>query len=419
MPFKMLSKVRLGMCSGICSLVSATMSLLAGCSVYHSSVNEGDSSSLGEGAVLAHGALQPYFLPRGFIRLEIKETKAAKQDESSKKTAAGGATGNDESDSGKTAAADTKATGKGSNDATPTTPVEPTLPDMPVTDVAAAWSGTAQIHIRLTTILAPDHRRGPIYSRFVGNALSHDQPKLDVNERHLLSSTTTTTEDKSAQIISDLTDTAINIVKIGSLRMAPAPQKEVITEPIDIDITFDPMDFEAVRRVNDSISSSTGFSVHVNGQQSRDYIAFRHSQPEEAGLRFRLPMACDVVLEFGRSTKQAKRIVHSATLPDPSREYLFVVSRGAFISKTTHIRVKDGMARGFDVDKPSEIQGFTGMLVNITGKIVAVPKDLLSARIEYTKKEKELSDSQLELLKAQQANEAALKAQSSPSPPPH
>jgi hypothetical protein len=422
--------------------LTATLGLAA-CSVYRSSVVSNDASDPSQSAVVAHGSLQPYFLPRGFVRLEIKQigeatlikkqelptpaksaTPSEQQNDATKVEGASPTPNSTPKDDSANPKGDVKEPKTDSGG--PAAPIEPALPDMPVTDIATAWAGTTQVHIRMTTVLAPDYRRGPIYSRFVGSVLSHDQPKLDVNERHLLSSSTTTTEDKTPQILEDLTDVTVNVMKTFAQTAIRGvlPPKEIPVFPIDVDVTFDPMDSRAVSRINQLIAD-THFYVAVNGHENGPYnVPPASTKAEEGGLRFRLPMACDVVLIYHKQN-QAKRIVHSATVPDPSREYLFVVSRGAFISKTTHIRVKDGMARGFDIDKPSELQGLTGSLVAITGKIVSVPKDLLSLRVDYKKQETSLTeaekqyyDTQKQLLESQHAYAAALKGEPTPTPRP-
>lgn len=405
----------LSMTSAAAICVTALLGFAA-CSVYRSSASFASPADPSRSLVVAHGALQPYFLPRGFVRLEIKEVGQASTPTPAPKPKDGSSTVQD------TEAASAPPRSK-SETGSPVTPVDPVLSDMPVTDVATAWKGTTQVHIRMTTILAPDYRRGPIYSRFVGNVLSHDQPQLNVNERHLLSSTTTTTEDKTPQILEDLTDVFVDVAKFASARSVLA-HKEVPEVPIDIDQTFDPTCKSEVGKVNGALGE-VGFELQVDGGAAGQAQApSDKTKVEEGGLRFRLPSACDLVLTYN-GPRQGKRVVHSATLPDPAREYLFVVSRGAFISKTTHLRIKDGMTRGFDVDKPSELQGLTGTLVAIAGKIVSLPKDLLTVRVNYKNEQKNLTTAeqqyyaaQKQLLDAQREYAAALHPQPAPSVTP-
>lgn len=104
-------------------------------------------------------------------------------------------------------------------------------------------------------------------------------------------------------------------------------------------------------------------------------------------------------------------------LPDKNAPFCFVVSRGAFIKKTTTLTITDGVLQGIHIEKPSEIAGLVKIPLDISQKIADLPKGLLSARVDYVTSENNLLtqqaavlEGQAKVIKAQQALEALRKS---------
>jgi hypothetical protein len=96
-----------------------------------------------------------------------------------------------------------------------------------------------------------------------------------------------------------------------------------------------------------------------------------------------------------------KTRIFSVVLPDKHAPFHYVLSRGAFIKKTTSLTITDGILQGIHIEKPSEIAGFVKIPLDISQKIADLPKGLLTARVEYVTAENNLISQQASLLAAQ------------------
>lgn len=97
----------------------------------------------------------------------------------------------------------------------------------------------------------------------------------------------------------------------------------------------------------------------------------------------------------------------SATVPDLSTIIKVPVRRGYFIKKQQLPAFSNGLLLSNTINKPSEIEAFASIPINIFKAIFSIPAQLLQFRIIRNKQETEYEKSALELVKARAATREA------------
>lgn len=208
------------------------------------------------------GAGLPYFLPKGLIHIVITETKRAA-----------------------TAKSETSTSTQDAGSASTTTDGSTEDSTQQVSASAAKVEPVSITRvIKVEAIIVADKDHGAKSVRYVPNALQDDVADLKVNPNtSLLQTTTSTSTDQTAAIISDVVQTGVNIVRAtqafgavasSTRRVAPSPGATPVPyRPLDLDITFEPENWASEYR-----------RIEANLQQSGIDIKVRPtlSPPEEA-----------------------------------------------------------------------------------------------------------------------------------------
>jgi len=97
--------------------------------------------------------------------------------------------------------------------------------------------------------------------------------------------------------------------------------------------------------------------------------------------------------------------VFSCTVPDLSTVIKIPVKRGYFIKKQQQPKFSNGLLVSNTINKPSEIEAFASIPINIGKAILTIPAQLLQFKINRNKQETEYEKSVLELVKARMATQ--------------
>lgn len=246
---------------------------------------------------------QPYFLPKGLIHLVVKPE-------------GGGG--------------DSSATAAANNNTNVITVNTAASPEKKAAEKATDL-GTEPVAYKITVerVLVADPLAGPYFARYEQNWLYAEGVSVGVTDEGLLSTVNTTASDRTAQVISNLEDTAINVAKFaaqGGLASArivaeatPPPIPRVRYKRLNIDVTFDPLDpaqranveslFERIEipnaeEGNTILVSPFLFSMHTAAKLGHEL------QPKAAkqhGLWFRETMP--VRLDFRQNSEEFRAAV--------------------------------------------------------------------------------------------------------------
>lgn len=293
---------------------------LAGCSTY----NTLDSSRCVNGVDETEGKYgQPYYLPKTLMRLTIRP--AGKGGEESKPAAATNV--NTVTGGPVTVTVGGEKVVPGAAGAQQPTPVlagpgavvgnaRPSTPPTTTTPAADPPPGSIKYVITLTTETVPDYASGVLYLKQTPNWFYSEETKIAVNEKNLLTTTDTTSSDRTAQVIYNLADTAANITKAlmasmdvggGSGARARGVVKDVRYKTLNIDVRFDPFDETERRKVQALFGDSATSAKGVRYISPLD-ILFRwpgggktpvsrgKAPTRKNGIFFRDPMTLEVVI---------------------------------------------------------------------------------------------------------------------------
>lgn len=227
---------------------------------------------------------QPYYLPKGLIHLVIKQEANSTPKSATPSTAS---TGNNNSQ------VVTVNTATANPNSTPTDTTD---------------SGTLPYAYTITVerVIVPDLTTGPYLARYEQNWLYAENISISVTDDGLLSTVSTTASDRTAQILSNLEDTAINVAKFTALAALTNQPEEATPRPpqvrykrLNIDVTFDPLDPKSVGDVqqlfnDETVTNSTEGNTYLISpfkfELTSPYWAaqpLRPKQPTNSGLLFR------------------------------------------------------------------------------------------------------------------------------------
>lgn len=278
---------------------------------------------------------------------------------------------------------------------------------------------------------------------YIPNALMADDIKYGVNSKGLLETVNITTEDRTADIISKLAEapqlilgtsagaskapntivkikefSADFVVKASSITNAKLPIKWNLIIPnelgidefITIDATYNLSSLDTITK-----SSSLGDLVKINSKKDTT---------ETEGILTRPLKNLQLKIE-SISVGTENTLPTNIVIADNTKLITIPVNRTAFVKRVNKIGIQDGVILTNEITKPSSIEGFISIPINIAKAIVSIPAQLIQFRYDNTKRvdelekaklnlEKSLLDSQkFELTKEQEIEKVKLEAQKS------
>lgn len=257
------------------------------------------------------------------------------------------------------------------------------------------------------------------------NALMADDIKYAVNAKGLLETVNITTEDRTADIISKLaespqvilgasTDTnkaAGNIVKIKEFVSDFAIKAStisgtsqtvkwnlVILNELGIDDQPKAVPADFVLSSPDVQTTPPVLSTLINVSGSKN--------TEIEGILTR-PIK-NISLEIKSAISG---INFNSTLPsnvvvaDVTKLIVIPVKRTAFVKRVNKIGIQDGIVLSNEINKPSSVEGFVSIPINIAKAIVSIPGQLVQFRYDNTKRSDELEKAKLSYEKSIQESQ--------------
>lgn len=329
--------------------------------------------------------------------------------------------------------------------------------------------GTVDADGKAYTVTIARHNEADRRQRYLlvqNNSILHeDVTDLKVNDKGLLNEDLAlTSESKTAQIIYNVTDTAINIAKIYAKTSGASPMTAYglaaePTAPINLKsfkVSFDPLKDEEITDAENTVRDA-GFDLRVERRKSttsslelkggpenshdasttaRDSLPIsedpllKGNGPSRAGVYYRPLTTVKVKLHIRQNVKNKDEIGELAInqnvpIPDPSALAIYSLYRGTLIKKETTLTFADGEPRTMHHKKPSELLAASEIPLTISshvlaalpdlGSLVYKPKSGPNAKIEADtarlNAQTAAINARTDALKANQAAEDALKKQ--------
>lgn len=247
------------------------------------------------------------------------------------------------------------------------------------------------------------------------NALMADEIKYAVNAKGLLETVNISTDDRTAEIISKLAE-APKIILGGSTGANKAPNtivkiKEytanfaikasaisniaqvikwniVIVNELGVDEQPKAVPADFTISSTDASTTNQSLSTLINGSNS--------TSNEIEGILTRPLKNCSLKIEsavigVGLNTTLPTNVV----VADVTKLIVIPVKRTAFVKRVNKIGIQDGVILSNEINKPSSVEGFVSIPVNIAKVIVSIPSQLIQFRFDNTKRADEFEKEKL------------------------
>lgn len=243
---------------------------------------------------------------------------------------------------------------------------------------------------------------------YQANAFSNDVLGFKVNNKGLLESVNISAEDRTPNIVSAIAAAPSAILspdggeeKNNGDNTAKENKdteetileftKQFIVDPADIKDYYPWLIVVSLDNNHSSKKLNASFKVELNGgnrpQTAMAAIKDFHgilTRPIEVVFFTISPMA----KAFENSNTQHQFIEY---LPNTNLIVKVPVKRASFVKKEQNLTFADGMLLENKITKPSEVEGFVSIPIDIAKAIVSIPAELIQFRINNTKKENELA----------------------------
>ena len=249
------------------------------------------------------------------------------------------------------------------------------------------------------TQLVPDPSQ-PFRLLYHPSALAVDDFSVTVGTDGLLTKVRMSAEDKSAEIIIKLIDTAKEVSK--SLLLSEPDTKAESEWTIVWNATFNPL--TETRAINSELRQRfPGANLAVElidegqGVTKAYKDNFRDAPNGFSGVAFR------PVLPFTLKCSQGSSVLNREVLllPDPQAICSFPIQRSAFVKRVTQLDFDHGVLTGVSVTKDSEVLAFMEIPLALAKAITDIPANLVQVRLNQTKNDSAQTEAQAALLEAE------------------
>lgn len=244
------------------------------------------------------------------------------------------------------------------------------------------------------------------------NVLMADDIKYGVNAKGLLETVNITTEDRTGDIIAKLAEapqvvlgtsggtakaantivkikefSADFVVKASTISSTPLPINWQIIIPNELgkdEFLTVQGDFKISSP--DIVLNTTTLSGLINGVNAQS------TNEETEGILTR-PLK-NIQLKF-ESNGFINTLPTNVVITDNSKLIVIPVMRTAFVKRVNKIGIQDGVILSNEITKPSSLEGFVSIPINIAKAIVSIPGQLVQFRFDNTKRFEELEKAKL------------------------
>ena len=242
------------------------------------------------------------------------------------------------------------------------------------------------------TIIVPDESELLLLD-YNQSALSNDSLTIQLTADGLLKKVETTVEDKSGEIIVKLAEVGKEVAKAAIYVSSVGESPRVIR-----DLTFSPSDFSKVNF--ELLNIMTGnLQIDLRPMVSLSSSNKGGDDKSAPGVCFRPQIPYHLTFREGKTVIEERILL----LPDGAPKICMPIERSAFVKKVTNLTFDKGVLTEVHIEKPSEVLGFMDIPVSIAKAIASIPAELVQIKINYSNKEKDLTNARRAELEAKKA----------------
>jgi len=242
---------------------------------------------------------------------------------------------------------------------------------------------------------------------YKGFGFAADDVRFVINKKGLLQTVDITVEDRIGEIISKLSEAPKLIFSNNNDEL----KKRLASGNVDT-VTEYSADFK--RKLED-LGKTIDWIIHINDVNAQEQIitmdaSFLISQIEETMNEIRKPSDKGEPLEvkgiLTRPVTTVKLKIEPKADGFKTSEYSYLtvvdmnhligipVSRSSFVKKKQLINLSDGLLSSQTINKPSSFEGIISIPINVAKSIVSIHAQILSFKIDLSKKQKEFLEAE-------------------------
>lgn len=251
---------------------------------------------------------------------------------------------------------------------------------------------------------------------YIPNALMADEIKYAVNAKGLLQTVNITTDDRTAATIEALSKAPQAILGVntgadkgdGVFVRIKEYSAEFLVKASEITADKRLVKWKIILtndlKDDNYTTADADFSVMATNFEKPLEIktilkpATGESPQEINGILTRPLKNIELVFTCGTDKMESRPV--SVSIADVNKLVTIPVNRTAFVKRTNKIEINDGMIMSNEIVKPSSVEGFASIPVNVAKAIVSIPAQLVTFKIDNTKRTADLEKNKLLLEKA-------------------
>jgi len=255
-----------------------------------------------------------------------------------------------------------------------------------------------------------------LYSlNYKGFGFAADDVRFVINSKGLLKTVDVTVEDRIGEIISKLSEAPELIFGNNNEEL----KKRLLSGDVDT-VTEYSADFQ--RKLED-LGKTIDWIVPINDETAQEQIisvdaSFLISQIQEETNETTEPSDADDLSEVNgiltRPVTTVKLKIEPKADGFKTSEYSYLtavdmnhligipVSRSSFVKRKHLINLSDGLLSSHTINKPSSFEGIISIPIHVAKSIVSIPAQILSFKIDLSKKQKELLEAEKNRLEVQE-----------------
>ena len=237
------------------------------------------------------------------------------------------------------------------------------------------------------------------------NAFANDELTIKINSKGLLESIKILAEDRLPNIVETITNAPSVIFSTGGgdkdegdvelVETIKEYSKTMIVSPDELPNKFNWLISVSLEEGTSSENIDASFIIKKsisNTIEATDIVTNLNENPEFKGIFTRPIEAIKFSIEPQEFKLKSSQSTHEfyEYLPSQTRLIKVPISRALFAKKVNNLTFENGMLIENEIKKPSEVEGFISIPINIAKAIVSVPAQLFQFRIDNTKKDNEL-----------------------------
>lgn len=254
--------------------------------------------------------------------------------------------------------------------------------------------------------------------QYKSNALMSDDVKFEVNEFGLLETINVTTEDRTAEIITQLANAPSTVLGISEVADR---SDEIIQQIKEFEQTFEvkaseiygnsdgyPIQYDIVvpneMGIDEIKIVKAGFKIKNNGiipkeNKSKAIEILKHGDTRTTvdGILTRPFRNTEFEFVTNKITGNEQKTKVVARIIDKYKILNTPINRTAFVKRTNELKIKGGVLVYNHINNPSSVEGFVSIPIDVAKAVVSVPAQLLQFKYDNTQAKKQLIEGQGEL----------------------